>query len=78
MTKSTGLSSRTRKALLESLIAGLPGCQYNEHEAGDGELIRKHACGLGLEGIVSKRKDSAYRSGRSSDWLKMKNAAARQ
>jgi ATP-dependent DNA ligase len=26
-----------------------------------------------LEGIVSKRKDSAYRSGRSADWLKMKN-----
>jgi hypothetical protein len=34
-----------------------------------------HACKLGLEGIVSKRKDSPYRSGRSPDWLKMKNAA---
>jgi bifunctional non-homologous end joining protein LigD len=33
-----------------------------------------HACKLGLEGIVSKRKDSPYRSGRSPDWLKMKNA----
>jgi hypothetical protein len=32
------------------------------------------ACKLGLEGIVSKRKDSAYRSGRSPDWLKMKNS----
>src|SRR6266536_2675351 len=31
---------------------------------------------LGLEGIVSKRKDSTYRSGRSPDWLKMKNANA--
>jgi bifunctional non-homologous end joining protein LigD len=31
---------------------------------------------MGLEGIVSKRKDSAYRSGRSPDWLKMKNPAA--
>jgi ATP-dependent DNA ligase len=31
---------------------------------------------LGLEGIVSKRKDSAYRSGRSADWLKMKNSDA--
>jgi ATP-dependent DNA ligase len=30
---------------------------------------------LGLEGVVSKRKDSPYRSGRSSDWLKMKNPA---
>jgi hypothetical protein len=35
-----------------------------------------HACKLGLEGAVSKRKDSAYRSGRSPDWLKMKNPAA--
>ena len=32
-------------------------------------------CKLGLEGIVSKRKDSTYRSGRSPDWLKMKNPA---
>jgi len=31
---------------------------------------------MGLEGIVSKRKDSAYRSGCSPDWLKMKNADA--
>ena len=29
-----------------------------------------------MEAIVSKRKDSAYRSGRSPDWLKMKNTAA--
>ena len=35
-----------------------------------------HACKLGLEGIVSKRKDSPYCSGRSSDWLKMKNPEA--
>jgi len=31
---------------------------------------------VALEGIVSKRKDSAYRSGRSPGWLKMKNPAA--
>jgi ATP-dependent DNA ligase len=36
---------------------------------------RRHPL-MGLEGIVSKRKDSAYRSGRSPDWLKMKNPAA--
>jgi hypothetical protein len=34
------------------------------------------ACKLGLKGIVSKRKDSTYRSGRSPDWLKMKNCDA--
>jgi ATP-dependent DNA ligase len=31
---------------------------------------------LGLEGIVSKRKGSPYRSGHSPDWLKMKNPNA--
>jgi ATP-dependent DNA ligase len=42
----------------------------------DGATIFRHACKLGLEGIVSKRKDSPYRSGRSPDWLKMKNPQA--
>jgi ATP-dependent DNA ligase len=43
---------------------------------GDGPTVFAHACKLGLEGIVSKRKDSAYRSGRSPDWFKMKNSDA--
>jgi hypothetical protein len=40
-----------------------------------GPTVFEHACKLGLEGIVSKRKDSPYRSGRSPDWLKSKNPA---
>jgi ATP-dependent DNA ligase len=52
------------------------GIRFNEHMEGDGPTVFAHACKLGLEGIVSKRKDSAYRSGRSPDWLKMKNPAA--
>jgi ATP-dependent DNA ligase len=40
---------------------------------GDGCTVFRHACKLGLEGIVNKRKNSPYRSGRSPDWLKMKN-----
>jgi bifunctional non-homologous end joining protein LigD len=36
----------------------------------------RHACKLGLEGIVCKRRDAAYRSGRSKTWLKVKNPAA--
>jgi len=31
------------------------------------------ACRLGLEGLVSKRRDSRYRAGRSKDWVKLKN-----
>jgi ATP-dependent DNA ligase len=38
--------------------------------------VAQMACKLGLEGIVSRREDSPYRSGRSPDWLKMKNPEA--
>ena len=66
-----------RKATLASALAKAgPGIRFNEHlECDDGEIVFRHACKMGLEGIVSKRKDSPYRSGRSSDWLKMKNPA---
>jgi bifunctional non-homologous end joining protein LigD len=66
-----------RKATLASLLArAAPGLRYNEHlEHDDAETVFRHACALGLEGIVSKRKDSPYRSGRSPDWVKMKNPA---
>jgi ATP-dependent DNA ligase len=66
-----------RKATLEMILSKAgPGIRFNKHMGGDGETVFRHACRLGLEGIVSKRKDSAYRSGRSPDWLKMKNADA--
>src|SRR5246127_4293329 len=63
-----------RKATLRSMLAkaGL-GVRFNEHIEGDGPTVFAHACKMGLEGIVSKRKESPYRSGRSPDWLKMKN-----
>jgi len=66
-----------RKATLRSMLAktGL-GLRFNEHIEGDGPTVFAYACKMGLEGIVSKRKDSAYRSGRSPDWLKMKNSDA--
>jgi bifunctional non-homologous end joining protein LigD len=53
-----------------------PGIRFNEHIEGDGPTVFAHACKMGLKGIVSKRKDSPYRSGRSPHWLKMKNPAA--
>ena len=65
-----------RKATLRSMLAkaGL-GLRFNEHLEGDGPTVFAHACKMGLEGVVSKRKDSPYRSGRSPDWLKSKNPA---
>jgi hypothetical protein len=44
--------------------------EYLEHPVGI--TIFQHACKMGLEGIVSKRLGSRYRSGRSPDWLKVK------
>jgi bifunctional non-homologous end joining protein LigD len=52
------------------------GLRYVDHLEGDGSTIFEHACKLGLEGIVSKRVDAPYRSGRSKAWLKVKNPAA--
>ncbi|MBV8790879.1 MAG: DNA ligase D, partial [Pseudolabrys sp.] len=37
-----------------------------------GPVLYKHACRLGLEGIISKRADAPYRPGRGHDWLKIK------
>jgi bifunctional non-homologous end joining protein LigD len=67
----------TRKATLAKLLRNAQiGLQLNEHIAEPGDVVFRHACKLGLEGIVSKRLGSRYRSGRSPDWLKMKNPAA--
>jgi bifunctional non-homologous end joining protein LigD len=65
---------QVRKATLASIVGkARSGLRFNEHIEGDGPTVFAHACQMGLEGIVSKRKDSPYRSGRSPDWLKMKN-----
>jgi DNA ligase D-like protein (predicted ligase) len=61
-----------RKALLEPLIAGKPGLQFNGHETGDGELILKHAGKLGFEGVVSKTIDAPYAPGNRGLWRKAK------
>ena len=53
-----------------------PGIVLNEFFEGDGDILFKHACKLGCEGIVSKRLGSLYRSGRSPHWLKIKNPKA--
>src|SRR5499433_1150826 len=66
----------TRKATLASVLRrAAPGLRLNEHIEHDGPTVFAHACKMGLEGIVSKRKHSPYRSGRSPNWLKSKNPA---
>jgi hypothetical protein len=63
-----------RKRALQRVLAKTPPkIHYVEFfEMHDGDAIYRHACKLGLEGIVSKRRDSPYRSGRQETWLKLK------
>ena len=67
-----------RKATLASILRkARHGVRPNVHLEHDcGLTVFQHACKLGLEGIVSKRLGSRYRSGRSPDWLKFKNPEA--
>jgi bifunctional non-homologous end joining protein LigD len=64
-----------RRDKLARLIAGVDGLLFSEAIEGEGAVVFAHACKLGLEGIVSKRAGSRYRSGARRSWLKSKNPA---
>ncbi len=70
----------TRKAALADLLAKSrnPVLRLSEHLRERGPLVFEHACQMGLEGIVSKRADSPYRSGRSRNWIKSKCSARQE
>ena len=62
-----------KNALRWVLRKAREGVQYVEDNDGDGQKMFDAICKLGLEGIVSKRLNSVYRSGPSKTWLKVKN-----
>jgi bifunctional non-homologous end joining protein LigD len=63
-----------RKAALATLLRhAKAGLLLNEHIDEPGDVVFRHACKLGLEGIVSKWLGSPYHSGRSRHWIKSKN-----
>lgn len=63
-----------RKEILKKILPDLPNVRYSEHFDEDGISFFKAAKEQGLEGIVGKKKDSLYRTGkRSQDWLKIKS-----
>ena len=69
------LPLEARKQALRELLeaaAGEERIRYSDHVVGRGPEFFEEACRRGLEGIVSKRKDSPYRTGRGRDWLKIK------
>jgi bifunctional non-homologous end joining protein LigD len=62
-----------RKKFLQRLISSAKGnIVYSTHAVGSGDDYFREACKLGLEGIISKRADRPFYSGRSADWLKVK------
>lgn len=64
-----------RKSMLKALLgpeqADSP-LRYSDHFVQPGSIMLKHACRLGLEGVVSKQADAPYTSGRSTVWIKSK------
>ena len=62
-----------RRDALARLVRGVDGIVFSEALATEGAIVFAHACRLGLEGIVSKRAGSRYRSGASRNWLKCLN-----
>jgi bifunctional non-homologous end joining protein LigD len=64
-----------RKAALHALVRRARDentLRYSDHLEGRGEKLLDAACRRGLEGIVSKRRDDPYRSGRGHGWVKTK------
>ena len=68
-----------RKKALARLLRGRRGrLRYSEHFDAPGQEVYERACKLALEGIVCKRKDEAYVSGRGQSWLKVKCMARQE
>jgi len=70
----TGVALEDRKAALAQIVPRQAGgiVRYSDHQEGHGPDFFRHACRYRLEGTVAKRRDRPYRSGRSSDWRKIK------
>jgi bifunctional non-homologous end joining protein LigD len=71
-----------RKERLKDLLDGLagkhPGLRYVDHFETSGADVLESASRMGFEGIVSKRLDDAYRSGRVGSWLKIKQRGGQE
>jgi bifunctional non-homologous end joining protein LigD len=67
-----------RHKLQELLQASGIGCSCFSEAFDDGPALLKACAGLGLEGIVSKRRDAPYRAGKRPEWVKVKTAEWRE
>lgn len=67
-----GLTLDERRDMLAQAIKPHGSIRMSEELDADGDAFLKLACSMGLEGIIAKRRDAPYRSGRAGDWLKIK------
>ena len=72
-----GLPLEERKARLARVLGpsrrrGTGALRYSEHTTGKVEAALARACRKGLEGLIVKRRDLPYQSGRTRSWLKVK------
>ena len=78
----TGVPLKDRKSALEELCQSVTSdspLRYSQHmDEGDSRTIFAHACQMGLEGLISKRADAPYRSGRTESWIKSKCALGQE
>jgi DNA ligase D-like protein (predicted ligase) len=71
--RTTGLPLRARKSLLRRAVAFGPPLRLTPHRNAGGPELLEQACSWGWEGLVAKRAEGRYRTGRRSpDWLKLK------
>lgn len=64
-----------RKEFLRGILAGQTEdgpVRYSDHVSGKGDTVLQHACRLAMEGIICKRANAPYQSGRSQSWVKVK------
>ena len=76
-----GLNLKERKSRLETLLkeaASSERLRYVDHFETGGDAVLRSACRLSLEGIVSKKVDAPYQSGRSDSWVKSKCRAGHE
>src|ERR671913_770549 len=64
-----------RRMLQKALKKAGPVLRFSENlSAEQGDAMFRHACAMGLEGIVSKKLTSRYKSGACRSWLEVKNS----
>jgi bifunctional non-homologous end joining protein LigD len=74
----TGRPLLERKKILADVVGKRGPIRRVDQVEGDPEALLREACAEGWEGLIAKRADGRYRSGRSSEWLKLKCSASQE